>query len=504
MEKKSKHRHVNKWILALVLAAVVSLSGCSPVKTVLGVGKLYSDTTAGLILVLLDSGELETMDGEDPSNRIFIGHQERPEDDPDQEENDQKDDIGEDPSDQDNTSDDRNTDDSTDDENTDNDADDGNADDSTDDGSADDNADDGNADDNADDGNADDSTDDSSSDTKDFRKPAVNYYVYNTLDTENQGYYDQMLECIENFDDAIVIEGADEETVNRISTAILADHGELFWYEGAYSYSKFNENGVPVTSFMPEYTVTEAQKDLYEQQIENKVDQWLSGISTKASDYEKVKYVYETLVDEVTYDLSAENNQNVLSTFLSERTVCAGFSHGAQVMLQELGISCTYLTGYGGDERHAWNMVCVDDIYYYMDVTWGNPSYLNAAGTGEPDYIDYSYMNMTYEEISKDHTCENFFALPETTATEANYFVMEEKYFDSDDFSEVGALINQASKAGENLQIKFATDELYAEALNELIVQQGVYQYCPDLGAYTYSFRENAKTLYFFFDTSVL
>ena len=485
MEKKSKHRHIKKWILALILAAMVSLAGCSPVRTVLGVGELYGDTTAGLILVLLDSGELETMDGEDSSNRIYIGHQEKPEDDPDQDNNDQKDDPS-----------DETSDDGTDDGNTDGGIDDENADDGTGNGNADDGTDDGNTDD--------DSDKDQASDTEDFRRPVVEYYVYNTLDTEEQKYYDQMLDCVTDFDDAIVIEGADPDTIQKISTAILADHGDLFWYEGAYSYSEFNENGSPATSFMPEYTMTEAQKDLYKQQIDNKVNQWLLGISPKATDYEKVKYVYEVLVDEVTYDLSAENNQNILSTFLSERTVCAGFAHGAQVMLQELGVSCTYLTGYGGDERHAWNLVCVDDVYYYMDVTWGNPSYLNAAGTGEPDYIDYSYLNMTYEEISKDHTCENFFALPETNATEANYFVMESKYFETDDFSEVGDVIDQASKAGENLQIKFATDELYAKALNELIIQQGLYKYCPDLGAYTYSFRENAKTLYFFFDTSVL
>lgn len=494
MGKKSKHRHVKKWILALILAAMVCMTGCNPVRTVLGVGELYGETTAGLILVLLDSGELETMDGEDPSNRIYIGHQERPEDDPDQENKDQEDDTA-----------DKTAEDDSDDGTAENGTDDGNTDDGIDDGNTDGGTDDGNTDDGADDGTAEDDADpDQISDKEDFRKPAVDYYVYHTLDSEEQGYYDQMLDCISEFDDAIVIEGADPETIARISTAILADHGDLFWYEGTYSYSEFDENGVPATSFMPEYTMTEAQRDLYEPQVDNKVDQWLSGISSKATDYEKVKYVYEILVDEVTYDLSAENNQNILSTFLNERTVCAGFSHAAQVMLQELGVSCTYLTGYGGDERHAWNMVCVDDVYYYMDVTWGNPSYLNTAGTGEPDYIDYSYLNMTYEEISKDHTCENFFALPETSATEANYFVMEEKYFDTDDFSAVSDMIDAADKAGENLQIKFATDELYAKALNELIIQQGLYKYCPDLGAYTYSFRENAKTLYFFFDTSVL
>ena len=313
-----------------------------------------------------------------------------------------------------------------------------------------------------------------------------------------------MLTCIRDMDKAVVIEDADADTVNKISTAILADHGDLFWYGGAYQYSEYDKNGTKATSFMPDYSMTELQRDAVQKQIDSKITDWLSGISTKASDYEKVKYVYQLLVDKVTYDLSADNNQNIQSAFLNERTVCAGFAHAAQVMLQKLGVSCTYLTGDANGGPHAWNMVVVDGVYYYMDVTWGNPSYLNAAGTGEPDYVDYSYMNMTYEEISKDHTCDNSFPLPESNATEANYFVMEGRYFDSDDFSKVGAVVKKAHDAGQNVQIKFSTDALYAKALNELIIQNGLFKYCNDLGQYTYSFRENTRTLYFFFDTSVL
>lgn len=491
MKEKRKHRkrYGKKLIIVLLLAAALSLTGCNPVQTVLGVGELYGDTTTGLIMVLLDSGELETIDGEDPSNQIYIGHQEVPEEDP--EKTFDEDDSSDVPEEEDPETEDETLPEEED--GRESDAEDGAEEDET---GTDDSS------DPDDEGNP--SNEEQSPEEEDFRKPAVDYYVYNTLTEEAKGYYDQLLDCVESFDDAIVIQGADGETVHEISTAVLADHGELFWYEGNYSYSEYDENGEPSTSFMPVYTVNEAQKEKYEQQLESVESQWLSGISKDASDYEKVKYVYEQLVERVTYDLSAENNQNILSTFLNERTVCAGFAHAAQVLLQELGVSCTYLTGYGGTQRHAWNLVRIDGIYYYMDATWGNPSYLNAAGTGEPDYIDYSYMNITFEEISKDHTCENTFPLPEANAVEANYFVMEDKYFDSEDFSVVGEAVQKASNAGENLQIKFATDELYRKALNELIVQQKLYGYCPDLGEYTYSFREDAKTLYFFFDTSVL
>lgn len=477
MKKKWKKKHGKKIVIALILSAVLSLTGCSPIQTVLGVGQLYGETAAGLILVLLDSGELESVDGEDPSNRIFIGHQERPDEtgenqekDPSGEQTDEEDETREDPSESEEPDESGETEE-------------------------------------GDSSNGNDSEEDPSeeqTDTEaDFRTPAADYYVYNTLTAEEQQCYDQMLDCVEDFEDSVVIDGADGETLERIRTAVLADHGDLFWFEGDFSYSEFDDGGKKSASFVPEYTMTEAQKESYEGQIERTKDQWMADLPAGASEYEKVKYVYEVLIDEVTYDLTAENNQNILSVFLNQRTVCAGFAHAAQDMLQDMGVQCTYVTGTANSEPHAWNLVRIDDAYYYMDVTWGNPSYMNASGSGEPDYIDYSYLNLTWEEISRDHTYGDFFQIPETTATDANYFVMEDLCF-GDDFAAVGQAVEEASQAGQNLQIKFSTPEIYAQALNELIVQRGLYQYCPDLGAYSYSFRESANTLYFFFDTDVL
>ena len=519
MKRNRKHRHRKRriGILACVMALVLCLSGCSPVGTVLGVGKLYGDTTSGLILVLLDSGELTTMDGKDPTNQIYIGHHDRPEDDPEGDNSDADDgngsdsqdpsgDTGNDSDSQDpsaDTADGRDNQDPSGDTADGRDNQDPSADTADGSDSQDPSGDTGNGS-GSQNPSGDIGNDTDGQNPTDFRKPIVQDYAYETLETKEQEAYDRMLTCIRDMDKAVVIEDADADTVNKISTAILADHGDLFWYGGAYQYSEYDKNGTKATSFMPDYSMTEVQRDAVQKQIDSKITDWLSGISTKASDYEKVKYVYQLLVDKVTYDLSADNNQNIQSAFLNERTVCAGFAHAAQVMLQKLGVSCTYLTGDANGGPHAWNMVVVDGVYYYMDVTWGNPSYLNAAGTGEPDYVDYSYMNMTYEEISKDHTCDNSFPLPESNATEANYFVMEGRYFDSDDFSKVGAVVKKAHDAGQNVQIKFSTDALYAKALNELIIQNGLFKYCSDLGQYTYSFRENTRTLYFFFDTSVL
>ena len=85
----------------------------------------------------------------------------------------------------------------------------------------------------------------------------------------------------------------------------------------------------------------------------------------------KILYVYEKIVDEVDYDESAPDNQNIYSIFVNRQSVCAGYSKATQYLLEQLGVFCTYVTGKtteGGN--HAWNLVKCNGDYYYVDTTW--------------------------------------------------------------------------------------------------------------------------------------
>ena len=98
--------------------------------------------------------------------------------------------------------------------------------------------------------------------------------------------------------------------------------------------------------------------------------------------YEKIKYIYETLIRQVEYQEDSGQNQNIRSVFLEGKTVCMGYSKAAQYLLNRMGIFCTLVTGTVNGDRpssHAWNLVKIGEEYYFMDVTWGNPGYLNPA-----------------------------------------------------------------------------------------------------------------------------
>ena len=65
----------------------------------------------------------------------------------------------------------------------------------------------------------------------------------------------------------------------------------------------------------------------------------------KDTDYQKILYVYEYIVNTVDYDLEAADNQNIYSVFVNRRSVCAGYSKATQYLLERLGVFCTYVTG---------------------------------------------------------------------------------------------------------------------------------------------------------------
>ena len=108
---------------------------------------------------------------------------------------------------------------------------------------------------------------------------------------------------------------------------------------------------------------------------------WLAGLDADADEYQKILYVYEKIVDEVDYDESAPDNQNIYSIFVNRQSVCAGYSKATQYLLEQLGVFCTYVTGKtteGGN--HAWNLVKCNGDYYYVDTTWGDPVFQQEEG----------------------------------------------------------------------------------------------------------------------------
>ncbi len=296
-------------------------------------------------------------------------------------------------------------------------------------------------------------------------------FYYQQLKENEKQVYKEILEGIRKNREEIYIHASDAERANEIFQYILKDHPDIFWCDGTISATTYGGTET-YTVLKPTYTYDEASKETMRAEIEGAVSQCLSGISAEDSEYNKILYVYEYIVDTVDYDLEAPDNQNIYSVFIHRRSVCAGYSKAAQYLLERLGVFCTYVTGItSGGQNHAWNLVMCEGDYYYLDVTWGDPVFQAAEGeeVSQFENISYDFMCCDDAELFKNHTPDDDAKLPACTKMNRNYYMMNNMYYETYDSSVVLQRMNDVISAGGNpVVIKFSDDALYNQAHDDV------------------------------------
>ncbi len=95
-------------------------------------------------------------------------------------------------------------------------------------------------------------------------------------------------------------------------------------------------------------------------------------------DYDTVKKVHDYLCNHFEYDYRDQyTNYTDIEGFRDGRMVCQGYALATYYLLNSCGVRTRIITGYGGTDtanaketNHAWNLVCLDNKWYNLDVTW--------------------------------------------------------------------------------------------------------------------------------------
>ena len=296
-------------------------------------------------------------------------------------------------------------------------------------------------------------------------------FYYQQLNEEDRLTYREILEGLKGNTEDIYIHASKAERANEIFQFILKDCPEIFWCDGTITATSY-DGEEPYTVLKPTYTYDAAAKEQMSAQIEAQAAQCLAEIPADESDYNKILYVYEYIVNTVDYDLEAPDNQNIYSVFIHQRSVCAGYSKAAQYLLERLGVFSTYITGTtSGGQNHAWNLVKCEGNYYYMDVTWGDPVFQASEGEDVNQFqlISYDYMLCDDTELMKNHTPDRDVALPACTMMNRNYYMMNNMYYTSYDPDLALMRMNDVIFKGENpVVLKFASEAIYEEAHDDV------------------------------------
>lgn len=293
--------------------------------------------------------------------------------------------------------------------------------------------------------------------------------------------------------------GLTEDDIDRIYQSVLLDHPEYFFVEG-YEYVIYSTDDEVVGIEIKVTTqLTEEEMKQRKEEIEAASEQWLEDAPVNGSDYDKIKYVYETIIYNTEYNMNAPDNQNIYSVFLGQASVCQGYAKATQYLLQKLGIECTLVLGsVNGGEGHSWNLVLADGEYYYVDTTWGDASYFSETGaleSGDRPDISYDYLCVTTEQLFKTHEAKNGFDLPVCTADENNYYKKEGCLFTAYDEELLEQIMQTSLGAGRNfVTLKCSNEEVYREMYTELIEEQEIFEFLEDVHS-SIAYIENEQQL---------
>ena len=115
-------------------------------------------------------------------------------------------------------------------------------------------------------------------------------------------------------------------------------------------------------------------------------------------------------------------------TLLKCKCVCEGFAKAFKFLCDKIDLECWVVSGKGsssiGAGPHAWNIVKINGYYHHVDVTWDN-QYSDSSSMP-----NYGYMNLSDDEIAKDHTW-NKKHYPECPSSPYNYFRVNNALLDS-------------------------------------------------------------------------
>ena len=337
-------------------------------------------------------------------------------------------------------------------------------------------------------------------------------YYFKQLNEEEQRVYRELLKGIRAREKYFYLTLSQDDSIDRCYHAVLKDHPEIFWVHNHEKIYKTTYSDSDYCTFTPGYIYTESEISEIQNAMEAGFQEVSSLIPADASDYEKVRIVYTYVIDNTQYQAS-DDDQSIAGVFWKKEAVCAGYAGAVQYLLERIGVPCIYVDGstQGSTEGHAWNIVKLDGEYYYVDATNGDqPDFLNgnAAQLEEHKTIIYDYLCPFPEEYEKKYIRSEELTVPDCTAKDMNFYVLNQGCFDGYDWETIYDYCKMRLDNGAAVvRFKFSNQEAFAAVCNELLdngeVQNVAQYYMKQNGLgqveYHYGVLDNFYTIYLIF-----
>lgn len=259
-----------------------------------------------------------------------------------------------------------------------------------------------------------------------------------------------------------------QEEAKTLYIAFTWDNPQFFYVGNVYGLSGRNTEGKEYYDALSlVYTMNAQERAGAQRQLDAVVDEILAEIRPGAYEFSKELILHDAIAARCTYDDTAAKSENpaasypnaftVYGALVEGKAVCEGYSRAMQYLLQQVGMECTLVSGYGKKTNvaHMWNLVTVDGRNYHLDVTWDDSE----------DRLRHNYFNLTTEEIEISHRIDtDNIGVDTCTSTEANYFRHSGTYIDTYEKDEIAKVIAQQVRLGKTaVEMRFSPEK-YANA----------------------------------------
>ena len=188
------------------------------------------------------------------------------------------------------------------------------------------------------------------------------------------------------------------DSFNDAWKQFLNTNPDLFYVQSEGTYWYINSANVVTRVIM---SMNNAQYDLnMVAAFHAKTAEILSSVESGWTEEQKALYLHDYLVTHCEYDKSLQK-RSAYDALVTGSSVCQGYALAYRYLLSQCGMDCIIVTS--AALNHAWNLVTVDGVPYYVDCTWDDPS------NRYQDYCEHeNFLRSRDGMTSTDHTADDW------------------------------------------------------------------------------------------------
>lgn len=305
----------------------------------------------------------------------------------------------------------------------------------------------------------------------------VKYYFRELDETEKQAY-NAILMVIDKFPERVEVPmDLTKEQLLDVHKALLYDNPAFFFLSNK-STLRQNKNKA---FYYPQYVMGVEDYNAMLKKCDIVADKIIEEAKSSDSTFEQERIVHDSIIAQCAYSDDSQDlyKSTIYGALCGGTSACEGYAKTAKYIFDKLGIECFVMTGNSTPpgavtQSHMWNVIKIDGEYYHLDLTWDDPVLENGGSV-----IRYDYFNVNDERISKTHT--NYSCRFACTATEANYFIHEEKILHDFMRADREAAAKNAAqvldRGSGGFTLRFSNEAAYLKAQKMLFDEEGIYDF---------------------------